>query len=168
MTLAEKLERLRLPTMSRQLDQALQHAAEKSLSPSAALEWLADLELEARNDRAVQRRLHFSRLHGQHSIDSFLFQHHQSRQQNKSRILRLLDLDFLDNGTNVVLVGNPGTGKTFLSKIIGWRACQANRRVLFTTAMDMLNQLTASQVDHFPRAQAQVLHRSGSAHLRLM
>src|SRR5438132_6559940 len=60
MTLAEKLDRLRLPTMSRQLDQALQHAAEKSLSPAAALEWLADLELEARNGRAVQRRFHFS------------------------------------------------------------------------------------------------------------
>jgi DNA replication protein DnaC len=137
MTLAEKLQRLRLPTMSRQLDPALQHAAEKNLSPAAALEWLADLELEARNGRAVERRFHFSRLHGQHSIDSFLFQHHKSRQQNKARILRLLDLDFLDQGTNIVLVGNPGTGKTFLSKILGWRACQANRRVLFTTAMDI-------------------------------
>jgi len=148
MTLAEKLERLRLPTMSCQLDQALQHAAEQSLSPAAAMEWLVDLELEARHGRAVQRRYHFSRLHGQHSIDSFLFQHHKSRLQNKSRILRLLDLDFIDKGTNIVLLGNPGTGKTFLSKIIGWRACQANRRVLFTTAMDMLNQLIASQVDH--------------------
>src|SRR5260370_849469 len=99
MTLAEKLDRLRLPTMSRQLDQALQHAAEKSLSPAAALEWLADLELEARNGRAVQRRFHFSRLHVQHSIDSFLFQHHKSRHQNNGRILRLLDLDFLHTGT---------------------------------------------------------------------
>src|SRR5258707_3096982 len=114
MTLAEKLDRLRLPTMSRQLDQALQHAAEKNLSPAAAMEWLADLELEARNGRAVQRRFHFSRLHVQHSIDSFLFQHHRTRQQNKSRILRLLDLDFLDQGTNVALVGNPCTGTTFL------------------------------------------------------
>ena len=119
MTLAEKLERLRLPTMSRQLDQALQYAAEKSLSPAAALEWLADLELEARKGRAVERRFHCSRLHVQHSIDSFLFQHHKSRLQNKARILRLLDLAFLDNGANIVLVGNPGTGKTFLSKIIG-------------------------------------------------
>ncbi len=53
MTLAEKLERLRLPTMSRQLDQALQHAAEKSLSPAAALEWLTDLELEAQRPRCA-------------------------------------------------------------------------------------------------------------------
>src|SRR5262249_43779500 len=37
---------------------------------------------------------------------------------------------------------------TFLAKVFGWKACQANQRVLFTTAMDMLNQLLASQVDH--------------------
>jgi hypothetical protein len=35
------------------------------------LEWLADLELEARKGRAVERRFHCSRLHVQHSIDSF-------------------------------------------------------------------------------------------------
>ena len=59
-----------------------------------------------------------------------------------------MDLGFLEKGTAVVLIGNPGVGKTFLAKIIAWRACQANRRVLFTTAMDMLNHLLASQVDH--------------------
>ena len=45
------------------------------------------------------------------------------------------------------IIGNPGVGKTYLAKIIGWRACQTKQRVLFTTTMDMLNQL-ASQVDH--------------------
>jgi DNA replication protein DnaC len=66
----------------------------------------------------------------------------------KNRILRLLDLTFLQQGTNLVLIGNPGVGKTFLAKIFGWKACQANKRVLFSTAMDMLNLLSASQVDH--------------------
>ena len=46
------------------------------------------------------------------------------------------------------VTGSPGVGKTFLAKLIAWRACQANQRVLFTTAMDMLNHLLASQVDH--------------------
>ncbi len=147
-SLAHKLEKLRLPTMSQQLDQVLADAARKNLSPAATVEWLADLELEARHGRAVQRRFHLSRLHAQFSIDSFHFAHHKSRQQAKSRILRLLDLDFLDQGTNLVLIGNPGVGKTYLAKIVGWRACQANRRVLFTTAMDMLNHLLASQADH--------------------
>jgi DNA replication protein DnaC len=51
----------------------------------------------------------------------------------KPRILRLLDLEFLTKCTSFVLIGNPGTGKTFLAKILARRA---NPRVLFTTAME--------------------------------
>jgi len=134
--------------MSQNLDQILADAAAKNLSLAAALESLADRELEARNGRAIERRLRFSRLGTRSSIDSFQFNYHKSRTQMKSRVLRLMDLEFLQKGANIVIIGNPGVGKTFLAKIIGSRACQANQRVLFTTAMDMLNHLLASQVDH--------------------
>ena len=134
--------------MSRQVETTLTEAATKNLSVAATLEWLLDMELESRKQRAVDRRFKCSRLQAQPSIDAFYFQHHKTRQQAKPRILRLLDLDFLARGTNLVLMGNPGVGKTFLAKIIAWRACRANQRVLFTSAMDMLNHLLASQVDH--------------------
>jgi DNA replication protein DnaC len=106
------------------------------------------MKIEARSQRAIERRFRFSRLQAQPSIDAFHFHHHKSRMQAKPRLLRLLDLSFLIKGTNIVLIGNPGVGKTFLAKLIAWRACQANQRVLFTTTMDMLNHLLASQVDH--------------------
>ena len=134
--------------MSHQLDQAITDAAARNLSLTQALEALVDLELESRNSRSIERRFRLSRLHARHSIDSFHFKHHKSRAEQKARILRLLDLEFLQNGSSAIFIGNPGVGKTFLAKIIGWRACQANQRVLFTTAMDMLNHLLASQVDH--------------------
>jgi DNA replication protein DnaC len=110
--LHEKLQRLKLPVMSRQLDQALSDAAAKNWSTAQTLERLADLELEDRNGRAVERRFRLSRLQVQYSMDAFNFQHHKSRLQSKARILRLLDLDFIAQGTNLVLIGNPGTGKT--------------------------------------------------------
>jgi len=134
--------------MSRHVETTLTEAAAKNLSTSATLEWLADMELEARKQRAIERRYKYSRLQAQPSIDAFQFTHHKTRQQARPRILRLLDLEFLTKGTNLVLMGNPGVGKTFLAQIIAWRACQANQRVLFTAAMDMLNHLLASQVDH--------------------
>jgi len=96
----------------------------------------------------VERRFRSSKLQAKHGIESFNFNHHKSRQQMKSKILHLLDLDFVKQGTNIVLIGNRGTGKTFPSKIIGWKACQENLRVLCTPAMQMLNQLVASQADH--------------------
>jgi len=134
--------------MARQLDQTITDAAAKNRSLAEVLEALVDFELESRNGRSIERRFRLSRLHARHSIDNFHFKHHKSRLEMKPRILRLLDLEFIAKGTSAIFIGNPGVGKTFLAKIIGWRACQANQRVLFTTAMDMLNHLLASQVDH--------------------
>src|SRR5271169_1858202 len=79
MTLPEKLDQLSLATMSRQLETTLSEAATKNLSVAATLEWLADMELEARNHRAIERRFKCSRLQAQPSIDGFHFQHHKSR-----------------------------------------------------------------------------------------
>jgi DNA replication protein DnaC len=146
--LASKLFQLKLALLSRQLDTLLAEATQKNLSLAATVEWLADLELEHRRQGAILRRFRCSRLQAQPTIEAFHFQHHKSRMQSKNRILHLLDLDFIAQGTNVILIGNPGTGKTFLAKILGWRACQANQRVLFVPAMDMLNHLLASQADH--------------------
>ena len=107
MTLPEKLDLLSLSTMSRQLETTISEAATRNLSVAATLEWLADMELDARSHRAIERRFKCSRLQAQPSIDGFHFQHHKSRLQNKNRILRLLDLEFLHKGTNLVFIGNP-------------------------------------------------------------
>jgi DNA replication protein DnaC len=146
--LLRKLEQLQLTGMREALDHVLADAAAKNLSHAETIEWLADIELDGRHKRSIERRFRLSKLQAKVGIESFDFNHHKSRMQIKNKILRLLDLDFIAQGTNVIIIGNPGTGKTFLAKIIGWRVCQANNRVLFTTAMNMLNQLVASQVDH--------------------
>ena len=148
MTLKSKLSELKLTTCVDRLEQVLTESADKNLSVQDTIQWLLELEIEARRTRSIQRRFRMSRLRTQPTIDEFRFQHHKSRSRIKSKIHRLLELEFIRQGANIIIIGNPGTGKTFLSKIIAWKACVNNFRVLFTPAMDMLNQLLAAQVDH--------------------
>jgi DNA replication protein DnaC len=105
--LQQKFQQLNLSAMSRHIETTIAEAAAKNLSVAATIEWLADLELEERQRRAIERRFKCSRLQAQPSIDAFHFHHHKSRVQAKNRILRLLDLTFLRQGTNIVLIGNP-------------------------------------------------------------
>jgi len=146
--LYDKLTALSLDFMAKELDGALADAANRNLSHSDMLDRLLDFEFDGRQLRSIQRRFRLSKLNCQHDIADFDFDYDKSRRQLKSKITRLLDLDFIKKGTNVVIIGNPGVGKSILAKIIAWKACQANIRVLFTPAMQMLNQLVASQVDH--------------------
>jgi DNA replication protein DnaC len=71
-----------------------------------------------------------ARLNEKITLDAFDFPHHKSRQDQKAQILDLLNLDFVSKRRDVILIGNPGTGKTFLAKCIAYAACNANIKVL--------------------------------------
>ena len=61
----------------------------------------------------------------QPTIDQFDFNHHISRKNLKNTILGLLDLEFIRKKMDIILIGNPGVGKSFLAKTIAYAATQA-------------------------------------------
>jgi DNA replication protein DnaC len=146
--LKDKLTDLRLKGMLQQLDTTLEQATQKNLNVVATLNLLADLELEHRWHNAIHLRWRQSALTEKLTIDQFDFDHHKSRKEQKTRILTLCNLDFVSTHADVMLIGNPGTGKTFLAKCFAYAACNANIKVLCTTAIDMINQLIAAEADH--------------------
>ncbi|NTW36905.1 MAG: ATP-binding protein, partial [Syntrophobacteraceae bacterium] len=146
--LKDKLARLQLRAMAQNLEPAVRDAAEQNLGVLTALNRLADLELERRWLNAVKLRWEQARLTEKRTIDQFDFDHHKSRKEQKTRILNLLSLEFVKERMDVILIGNPGTGKTFLAQCIAAQACNANIKVLFTSAVDMINHLIAAEADH--------------------
>jgi DNA replication protein DnaC len=145
--LREKLARLQLRAMMQNLELVVREAGEKNLGLLASLNRLADLELERRWQNAIKLRWEQAKLHDRCTIDQFDFNHHNSRKEQKVRILNLMSLEFIREHMDVILIGNPGTGKTFLAKCIATAACNANIKVLFTTAVDMINHLIAAEAD---------------------
>lgn len=51
----------------------------------------------------------------------------------QKKLPELVTLDFIKKGKNLIMTGNPGTGKTMISIALGLKACRAGYKVLFTT-----------------------------------
>jgi DNA replication protein DnaC len=147
-SLIGKLKRLRLITFASNIKQTIETAEEKSWSSLQIIDHLAELELNEREKNRVELRFKQSRLLVRPTIDQFDFNFHASRKNQKSKILNLMDMEFISQKKDIILIGNPGTGKSFLAKCIAYAATQAGVKVLFTTAMDMINHLIAADADH--------------------
>ena len=147
-SIIEKFKLLKLKTCAHNLSQVIELANEKNWSELQIIDHLLDLELEARENNRIALRFKQSKLFEKPTIDQFDFNFHASRKKQKNRILNLMGLEFIQQKKDIILIGNPGVGKSFLAKSIAYAATQASVKVLFTTAMDMINHLIAAEADH--------------------
>jgi DNA replication protein DnaC len=145
----EKAKALRLKTICNQLPQVMETAGKNNWPALKTLDHLFELEIETRRLSRIALCFRQSKLTEKLTIDQFDFNHHSSRKKQKTRILSLMSLGFLEAKMDIILIGNPGVGKTFLAKAVAYTATQAGKKVLFTTAMDMINHLIAAEADHW-------------------
>ena len=66
-------------------------------------------------------------------------------EDGRKKLKMLRNLDFIRDGQNVILAGNPGTGKTHLAIALGIKACLEEFKVLFTTIPTLITQLKEAQ-----------------------
>ena len=144
--LLDKLRWLRLPGMAESLDVILAQAAKDNLATIEVLHRLCDQEKQSRINRAVARRIHEARFPEINTVDGFDFNFDPCRKKLRARYLSLHDTAFLTKGINPIFIGLPGTGKTFLARALAYRTCQAQKRVVVTSAARMLNHLSGAEI----------------------
>ena len=149
----EKIEeRLKRNLLSLQLTRileiypkVLETAAKEKVSLLEILDRLVAAEADARFERLIARRMKDARFPVQKTLDAFNFAH--PKRINRAQVLSLFDLEFIAKKTNVVFLGRTGLGKSHLASALAHAACQKGHRVLFTTAVNIVNQLQAAQAD---------------------
>lgn len=142
----DKLRWLRLPGMAGAIEDVLTQANDDNLSSLDVISRLCDEEKASRLRSAVSRRIKAARFPEVNTVDGYDFDFCPKRRKIRSRYLALHDLTFLDKGINPLFIGSPGTGKTFLSRALAYKACTANKRVVTASAMKMLNELHAADI----------------------
>ena len=144
----QKFRELRLKHCAENIETILEQGEQKNLSPLQIIDRLLDLEIEQRRQARILLRFKQSKLLEHPTIDQFDFSFHASRKKQKNVILGLMDLTFIHQKKDIVLIGNPGVGKSLLAKSIAYAATQTGIKTLFTSTMDMINQLIAAQDGH--------------------
>ena len=141
---------LKLSGIRASFQEALTVAAEQELGYDAYLLTLLQREAEVRQDKRTQSRLRLAGFPYKKYVEDLDTSALPAEARKKLPVLRTLE--FITTGQNVILAGNPGTGKTHLAIGLGIAACLAGYKVLFTTVPTLITQLQERRSAHRLRA----------------
>ena len=137
--LKHHLKALKLPAFHAECEKVAARCATENVDHLGFLLQLCELELIQREKRAAERRLKAARFPNLKTLEDFKFEAQPSL--NRVLVGELLRGEYIDKRESVILVGNPGTGKTHLATVLGIAACQQGKRVRFWRVTELITQL---------------------------
>lgn len=143
--LRSTLRELYLPAFVRNFEDFANRAEKEKLSHHSYLLELAQVELDERQNRRNERLIKQSRVPAGKRLDDFELASQPAL--SPGRVKELAEGQFLDHCENVLIFGSPGTGKTHLSAALAREWCVRGRRVLYTTAAALVQDLLAAKRD---------------------
>jgi DNA replication protein DnaC len=130
------LKQLRLSGLLESLEVRLQEAAGNSLSHAEFLELVLQDELVVRADRQLQRRVKAAQFRELKTLDEFDWSFNPSIK--KKQIFDLATGRFIREARDVLFLGPPGVGKSFLVQALGYQALKAGFVVLYRSIFDVV------------------------------
>jgi DNA replication protein DnaC len=143
--LTEQLRELRLPMFREHFASQAERATQESMSHTAYLAALAELECQARRESRIARMLHQSRLPSSKTWSNFNWSRLPLQVARQLESLR--DGSFLDRRENLLLFGKPGSGKSHCLCALGEQLIGRGRSVWFTTCTYLVQQLLVAKRD---------------------
>ena len=140
---------LRLPTFRKDYKTKAEQSAKKNQSYEAYLLELMDTEYHNRIENRKKQRIRSANFPYKKYLQDL--NRTELPKDAIKKLGQLERLDFIENGQNVVLAGNPGTGKTHIAIGLGIKACMNDYRVLFTTVPRLITQIKESRSDKWRR-----------------
>ena len=133
---------LRLPVFRRDYKELAAEAARQGLDYEAYLVKLMEREYELRIENRKKAQIRNARFPSKMYLSDL--ERDQLPPGAREKLPLLERLDFIPAARNVILSGNPGTGKTHIAIGLGLKACMQGYKVLFTTVHRLLTQLRES------------------------
>ena len=134
---------LRMPTVGSQFSSMADQAVRAGKTHVGYLEALLSAELEEREKNVVERRIREARLPKTKTLEEFDFA--QAPKISAAQMRDLADGGYIERAEPILFIGDCGTGKTHLLSGLCIAACRQKRRVRFTTAAALVNELVEAK-----------------------
>lgn len=134
---------LKVPVIGANFVRVSEQAVKEKRSHIGYLEALLQMESEERDRHAIQHRIHDAKLPRVKTLEEFDFS--QASQIPAAKIRELAEGGYIERAEPVVFVGECGTGKTHLTTGLCVAACRQKKRVRFTTAANLVNELVEAR-----------------------
>lgn len=144
-TLEALLKELHLPALRAGYLEMAEQARQEGLSYEQFLLALLQRECQERRNRRVDRLLHDSGLLLEKTWQALDHKRLPAKVVQQARTL--LEGSFLDRHENVLVFGQPGSGKTHLLNAIGQELVRSGRKVLFRSCALLVQELLAGKRD---------------------
>jgi|TARA_B100000315_G_C14463585_1_gene534902 DNA replication protein DnaC len=133
------LKKLKLPTILREHESMAVVCRNDGSDYQTYLMRLAERELLDREKRAAERRVREANFPVIKTMDTYNFKAQPS--VNERMIRELMRGEYIDKKENILLIGNPGTGKSHLACALAFAACAQGQRVRFYTVTKLVTEL---------------------------
>jgi DNA replication protein DnaC len=137
--LKKQTKELRLPYMNKNIEEHIKQANIENSSYEEFLTNILDYEIELRRNNSTKKRIQTAKFPYKKYLDEIDIA--SLPDGVKSHYKNICSLDFIKDRQNIILAGNPGTGKSHISIGLGIKACMEGYNVYYAHVPNMIIEL---------------------------
>lgn len=134
---------LKIPGINQSLKMNIEEAYRLDKSYEEFLKEIFEEAYDLRKENGRKGRIRNAKFPYSKYLDSLQIEY--LPEEAKKKLKELKTLEFIEEGRNIILAGNPGTGKTHLSIGLGIECCNKGYKVYFATVPSLINELKESR-----------------------
>ena len=128
------------------------------LTPLESIEYFLTEQLRIKQEKAAKMRIKRANMPPLKTIEQFDFGFQRSI--TKEQMLRLCDFTWVEDAYNIMFLGPPSVGKTYLATALGYRALNSGYAVTFLTLDDLMRLLKTSEISSQSKQRLRVIYKS--------
>jgi len=144
-TILNKMSHMKLHGMLRSYQAMLDSNQHHDLTHDELINILIQSEWEDRENKKIGMHLRLAKFRYGATIEEINFT--SNRGLDKTQLLRLAEMSFINKGENILITGATGVGKSYLSSALGHQACQSGYKTLYFNTQKLFSRLKMLKAD---------------------